>query len=47
MSNYVIDQEDDGKWYIFDNENCYCATGPFDNEFIATEEKSKLEELDK
>jgi len=46
MSRFIIDQEDDGLWYIFDNESCYCAGGPFKDEFVASNEKSRLEELE-
>ena len=25
---FFIDQDDNGKWFVFDNEDCFCIAGP-------------------
>ena len=42
---YELYQDDKGEWYIMDNEDCYCAAGPFVDGFTASLEKIRLENL--
>lgn len=43
MNNrFELDQNEKGEWFLFDNRDCYCVAGPFDNEILAQTEKDRV-----